>query len=275
MVRLEVFECALKIPSHVQNHRDVFNHHRALLHAGAASRAGPELFLGDVAVQQPLARDFFAILTDAADDQRSQFLGPLANVHDDLAGAQNFSRDVCGTDGCAAPAVRAGKPVQQLLPGQIADVGRAKLFRVLVLEVQFSQPAGRLEGREKNVWYGCDDVQMLGKGEVIQKSQNGQKVRPPENLKPCAHRRGADEKAREPARHKSSAAHLARQRRLSCIGPEHGDHDQQNEAEDQAGVQAHVRADFRAKVPFRGNKDPARQRCQNRKHNQSADGFLE
>src|SRR5439155_8188637 len=123
-----------KVTAHVDDLVDVLDRHRARLDARRAGRAGPELLglgLDPVRWRRRAIRGHRAIaVLLTAEQLRSLAQQLVADIEDDLLRVKRLSGRERGTVVGAAAALGAGVAVQQLLPREIADRGRAK--RLLV-----------------------------------------------------------------------------------------------------------------------------------------------
>ena len=188
-----------EVAAHLVDDVELIDRHRTLLNAGATARARPELLFADVGVEQPVLQHLcggrragvvaFAVqqrgaqkLHPVSEHDRRLLHQPLPGVDDDLARAEQLAREVGRTGGRAAPALRAGVAVEQILPREILDIRGAKVLDV-GLEIHRPHHAfltGSAGVREVDVDQRRHDVQVLGVREVVEKGENQQRVHPPE-----------------------------------------------------------------------------------------------
>ena len=148
---------------------------RALLLAGAACRAGPDLALGEGGRDElgkvvPLLRD----KRIAAGEQ-----GLLQIEHDHL-GRKGLVAGVGRAGVLAAAALHAGEGVEVVLPGEVRRLLDAEDLGFL--EVERGQLAARGRTAEEDVERAGEHVQVLGVGDVGDEAVDRDDVGPPGDL---------------------------------------------------------------------------------------------
>ena len=133
--------------AHVDDGIDVLDHHRALLHAGAAGGARPQGFGIDQAVDDRLVR-MAAVLADrlariGAAGERGVGATGQADDHvlDELFRVQRLAGGKRRAHGFALAALHAGVEAEQLVPGEIDRFLHAQ-WRVRVFQVQRLEAGG-------------------------------------------------------------------------------------------------------------------------------------
>ena len=237
---------------------EMLDPHRALLNARAARGALPELFFGDVVVEQSILEDrgdarvplvAFAVhervvreLGPIAEQQRRLLHEPAARVDDDLARTQHLAGNVRGTRIGAAATLGARVTVEQILPCELIDIGRTELLDALRLEIEKANHSLRprpLRIREVDVGNRRHDVQMLRVRQVVEKAEHQQRVRPPEHAVRAAEESSGERLQRHREREREWLR--ARERlRVECqldrVHDEHGHHQRGDSAENQIRV---------------------------------------
>ena len=175
------------MPPHPIDVVDVLDVDRALLDARPAVGAGPDHVRVDYTVHiraanerpfgfgQHRRRQLGALLVGGGQQVRCLGERVVAQVQDDLLGRQRLAGRPGRALGLAAPALGAGRHVQQALPGEVLDLAQAEHIGIGVglLEVQHLpvaahglQAAERVRAaREQHVERGQHDVQVLGVGD--------------------------------------------------------------------------------------------------------------
>src|SRR5207253_5495148 len=102
----------------------------------------------------------------------------VADVEHDLLRVERLAGRERGAVVRAAPALRTGVPIEQLLPREIAEGGRAEGLLVLDV-VDELERAARTRGAEVDIRQRCDDVQMLRPRQVDGEGEDRHDVRPP------------------------------------------------------------------------------------------------
>ncbi len=225
----------------------------ALVDAGAARGTGPELLLGDVAVEEGALGDRGGGVRREHRDAggggqrpRGLLLQPLAHVDHDLPRGEELPRRVGRTDRGAPSALGAREPVEERLPAQVLDVLGAELLGVRALEVHRTHRADHprtTRVREVGVRERRDDVQVLGVRQVVQEAQDQQRVGPPGEVvqqhrrrhpRPCPE---LHEKDRERVAHRPHPGEMQRLRGdREGFRQEHRDHQRADPREDEQRV---------------------------------------
>jgi len=149
-------------------------------HAGVAGGAIPDDVLGD----DILDETFTELLALALEYGRALLFGMLPQLHDDLLRRKRLIGVICRALVLASSALGAGVTVQQIFPGVLLHPRNPELLGLLVLQVEFGQPAVRFLVGEKDVGQRTENVHMLGYRHVVEHGQEEKHMHPPEDMRP-------------------------------------------------------------------------------------------
>ena len=160
----------------------------------------------------------------------------VADAHDQFLGVERLAGVVGRAGLLAAPAFRAGEPVEEILPAEVLE-GLEPEGRVLGLEVHLRQLAAGRQLAEEDVREGRGDVQVLAERQVAQERRHQRDVGPPQDREHGLEdaRRQVPERDRERVRDER-AGDVAVRRDLEDLGEELGGDDAADHAEDDQRV---------------------------------------
>ena len=158
----------------------MLDHHRALLHAGAAGAAGPERLVADHLADHLQLCDGadVAARVPASLDLRPDLREVRLEVLDQVHRRERLPGDVGGTDLRAASAAHAGVEFEELLPGEVLDLADAE--DLLLLDVlDFGEAAGGVGAQQEGVDGREDHVVEAREDQHPQPGEGEQDVAPP------------------------------------------------------------------------------------------------
>ena len=227
-----------ELPPHVDDLVDVLDRHGAGLNAGRTRRARPELFGFGFQVVGRWRRFRFGV----AEDLRAVAEELIADVEDDLLRIEEFSGRECRAVVRAAPALRAGVAIEELLPRKVANGCRAEGLLILDVLDQAERPPRRLLA-EEHVRKRRDDMEVFRLRKIRGERENRDDVCPP----------GPEENdgrrfAREYEAPKDCAGYRGRCEALfqvsssepGALEEEQRDHEDRDHPEDYVAVERHV-----------------------------------
>ena len=152
-----------EVAAHVDNGVDVLDEDGARLHAGAAGGAGPEDVLGHGVDHRGLGgRRLLA--GGGREEGGGALLGVEPEVLDELARGEGLAAGVGGALVLAPAAVGAGVEVEDLLPGEVGDLGGAEAFEGLDV-AHGAEGAEGAVGAEEGVHGADEDVGELAEAD--------------------------------------------------------------------------------------------------------------
>ena len=145
----------------------------------------------------------------------------------------------------AAAAFGAGVHVQQTPPAVILDLAHAE--GLLALELHAVLGAGSIDPHQEDVGQGCQDVEVLAEGQVVQEGQHERHVGPEHHLPPAGDRRridiGEDPGQRGGDERPSGLVMAGLQREESRVADQIRHHQQTDPDQDQHRFQAEMETD--------------------------------
>src|SRR6266542_3618733 len=241
-----------EVAAHVDDLVDVLDRDRALLDAGRARRAGPQLvgLRGELMRRRRARRGGVAQeLIPLAQEEVAQVQHDLLRI-ERLAGRER--RAVVGTPA----ALGAGVTVEVLLPREVAQ-GRGPEGLAILDALDQPERTARPLRPEEHDRQGRDDVQVLRLREVRGEREHGGDVDPPRAGEDGARRRAPTDRRderRERRRRLAAGDELGRDAR--ALEDEQRDHEHADEREDDVAVERDVHPWWlEERAPDRGERD--------------------